>query len=476
MRRLEIWPVRLSIAVCTLLLLVFFSLMPLGKATAANGPQSLTVALYPWVPRLDQFQTAIRQQWAQVEPGVALNFLPTNEWDGGYQDDPPFNADVYVFDGMFYNYFRGQILLEPMAAGEIQNLSDFIPYAIAGVKSNERYFAIPLLGCANILFYQKSDAALANASTLSEVYNTLSQCTYTSEIPPDRRGLMVDLAGGTSNATMYLDAEHAATGDYPLPLPWNQSQINPTAMANVQLLLKMASFWNGTTDLPDQYGRAAWFNQGYGRAYVGFTESMSAMSADMRSRIGFKVMPLSDALNTNLFYADLIGVNTSTAARGTRALAVKLANVMAASDTVVASIGPDSANPYPQYLMATRPSVFQSLARQFPIYDDMYALTKTPTPVMFALNSNARRWLDTMKNTIRSDVRSGYPCGCDYRSAEPIRDNADAQTKCPATCQAYGGWNGQWTNAPPAPGSVCGCNVCPIGSASAADPTPRPHY
>ena len=75
----------------------------------------------------------------------------------------------------------------------------------------------------------------------------------------------------------------------------------------------------------------------------------------MRSRIGFKVMPLADAINTNLFYADLIGVNTSTASRGTRDLAVKLANVMAASDTVVASIGPDSANPYPQYLMATRP-------------------------------------------------------------------------------------------------------------------------
>ena len=241
---------------------------------AANGPQSLTVALYPWVPRLDQFQTAIRQKWAQVEPGVSLNVLPTSEWDGGYEDDPPVNADVYVFDGMFFEFFKAQNLLESMAAGEVQNLSDFIPYAIAGVKSNERYFAIPLLGCANILFYQKSDAALANASTLSDVYNTLSQCTYTSEIPPDRRGLMVDLAGGTSSAVMYLDAEHATTGDYPLPLPWNQSQINPYAMAHVQLLLKMASFWNGTTDLPDQYGRAAWFNQGYGRAYVGFTESM----------------------------------------------------------------------------------------------------------------------------------------------------------------------------------------------------------
>ena len=156
--------------------------------------------------------------------------------------------------------------------------------------------------------------------------------------------------------------------------------------------------------------------------------------------------------------------------------AVKLANVMAATDTVVASIGSDSANAYPQYLMATRPSLFEILGQQFPIYTDMYALTQT-NPILFGLNDTARAWLNQMKNTITGDVRAGYSCGCDYTSSQPIYNNSDAQTKCPATCQAYGGWNGQWTNQPPAPGSVCGCNSCPVGStANLADPTPRPHF
>ena len=326
------------------------------------------------------------------------------------------DADVYVFDGMFFEYFRAHPWLVPMAASEIQNLNDFIGYAIDGVKVGDQYYAIPLLGCANILFYLKSDTALANATTLSEIDNTLSQCTYTSEIPPDRRALMVDLAGGTSNATMYLDTEHAITGVYPLPLPQNQSQIDPNAMANVKLLLNMASYWNGTTDLNDQYGRAAWFNEGYGRAYVGFTESMSEMSANLRDQVGFKVMPLADVDNRPLFYADVIGVNTTTIDRGTRDLAVKLANVMAATDTVVASIGSDSANAYPQYLMATRPSIFEILGEQFPIYTDMYALTQT-NPIMFGLNDTARVWLDQMKNTITGDVRAAYSCGCDYTSS-----------------------------------------------------------
>ena len=81
MRRFEIWPVRLSITICTLLLLVFFTSIPMSKATAGNGPQSLTVALYHWVPRLEQFKAAITQQWAQVEPGVTLIFL--TEAQGG---------------------------------------------------------------------------------------------------------------------------------------------------------------------------------------------------------------------------------------------------------------------------------------------------------------------------------------------------------------------------------------------------------
>jgi len=344
-----------------------------GCATVATRPavdrelavteRTLVVGLYPYVPRLDQFQGAITAEWSKVRPDLSLRFLSVDDWDGGYSDDPPPQADVYVFDAMFFEYFRSQGWLEPMGADEIDDLDDFVAYAIDGVEVDGQYYAIPQLGCANILFYQGSDTALANATTLSEVEAALSQCTYTSETPPDRRGLMIDMSGGTTNAALYLDTLHSLTGESPLRLPWTESEINPTAMSNMRLLLAMASYENGTASLSAPYGRGEWFSNGWGRAVVGFTESMSAMSQQTRAGIGFKVLPLSDDDKSSLFYADVIAVNTTTHQRDTRALAVQLANVMASSATMLASIGPDSDSPYPQYLMATRPSIFQALGR-----------------------------------------------------------------------------------------------------------------
>jgi thiamine pyridinylase len=459
--------------------MLLFSLTLSGCTTATNRPvrgtppataeqapagTTLVVALYPWVPRMGQFQDAITTAWASVQPGVPLSFLSAQDWDGGYSNNPPPNADVYVFDAMFFAYFRSQGLLEPMSASEIQNLNDFVPYAIQGVQAGGQYYAIPQLGCANILFYQQSDAALANATTLTQIKNALSQCTYTSQVPPDRRGLMIDMSGGTTNATLYLDTVHSVTGQYPPPLPWNESQINPVAMNNMRLLLAMASYENGTTDESAPYQRGTWFSNGWGRAVVGYTESMSAMSQQTLAGIGFKVMPLSDNDQSAMFYADVIGVNTTTRQRGTRNLAVQLANVMASSATMVASIGPSNGNP-PQYLMATRPSVFQKLGQSFPIYNRMYSLITTSNPVMFSIDSQSRNWLASpMKNIIRTDAREDYPCHCDYQATQFIPDNSTAPAICTATCANHGGWSGTWTNqypAAPAGTSACGCNACP---------------
>lgn len=437
---------------------------PAAEQAPAVAGTTLVVALYPYVPRVQQFQDAITTAWARVQPDVSLTFLSAQDWDGGYSKNPPSNADVYVFDAMFFEFFRSQGWLEPMSAGEITNLSDFVPYAINGVKVGANYYAIPQLGCANILFYQQSDAPLANATTLSDIKNALSQCTYTSQIPPDRRGLMIDMAGGTTNASLYLDAVHSVTGQYPPPLPWNESQINQTAMNNMRLLLAVASYENGTTDVSASYQRGTWFSNGWGRAVVGYTESMSAMSEQTLAGIGFKVLPLSDNDQSAMFYADVIGVNTTTRQRGTRNLAVQLANVMASRTTMVASIGPSNGNP-PQYLMATRTSVFQTLAESFPLYDRMYRLITDNNPVMFSINNQSRDWLTAMKNTIRTDARKNYPCHCDYQATQFIPDNSAAPAICTTTCANHGGWSGTWTNqypAAPSGTSACGCNTCPV--------------
>ncbi|NEO16167.1 thiamine pyridinylase [Moorena sp. SIO3F7] len=298
-------------------------------------------------------------------------------------------------------------------------------YAIDGVKVDGEYYAIPQLGCANIIFYHKEDAAIANATKLDEIQNVLGSCTYTSEIPPDIRGMMLDMSGATTNATLYLDIAHSLTGQYPFPLPWEKSELNSQAIENMQELLGMASYENATDSMePKQqpYQQAEWFSNGWGRAFMGYTEAISNMSENTRQNIGFKVMPLSDQDQSypEVFYADLIGVNTTTKERGTRDLAVKLANTMAASTTMIASIGPDASHPYPQYLMATRPSVFQTLEESFPLYGDMFRLIQGQNIIMFKVNDQSRSWLETMKKKIRDQARQNYSCGCDYPAIKTI--------------------------------------------------------
>ena len=335
----------------TLILCLALSFLGAEQASATG----LKVGLYPYVPRPEQFQTAIQSEWKKIQPDIPLTFISVEDWDGGYSKDPPSDADVYVFDAMFFDYFRSQDLLEPMQASEIKALDDFVQYAIDGVQVDGTYYAIPQLGCANILFFQKEDAAVANAMNLDEINNALCSCTYTSEIPPDRRGIMLDMAGGTTNAALYLDIAHSLTGQYPFPLPMNGSQLNSQAIDNMQELLAMASYENATDQdgTIKAYERADWFSDGWGRALMGYTEAMSNMSEEMRQNIGFKAMPLSnqDESYPGVFYADVIGVNPTTEQRGTRDLAIQLANTMAASETMIASIGADTNHTYPQYLM-----------------------------------------------------------------------------------------------------------------------------
>lgn len=430
-----------------------------GSKSAQSG-STLTVALYPYVPRIDQFKQAITTAWAKTHPDVELIFVPSDEWDGGYSSNPKSNYDVFIFDGMFFEYFKAQNYLYPIPQSSVTNPDDFLAYARDGVSSGSTFYAIPFLGCSNVLFYEKTNTALANAKTLSEISQVLGSYTYTSQEPPDRRGLMLDMAGGTTNATLYLDVAYNQTGVYPLkqPAPTNLDQ---SAIATMTKLIGLASYWNVTLDPPTDYGRSSWFSSGYGKAFVGFTESMSVMSPQTRSNIAFKIMPFSDKDFGELFYADVIGVNPQSSQRD---LAIDLANLIATTDVFVASTGQTTSNP-PQFLMATRVSAFEALAKQSSIYNQMYALITDNQPLMFKLDQNARTWVNSVKTPIKTQSREHFEGGCDFVSASFISNQSQAPDRCNAACADHGGWNGQWTNVSPAapPGkAVCGCKSCPV--------------
>ena len=431
-----------------------------APSTTNEKPQELVLGLYPYVPRFEQFQESIQEKWQKIEPKVALKVLSPEEWDGGYDLDPPDYADVYVFDALFLNYFKSKGFLLPLESPEVEHQEDFLNYAKVGVQLNGNFYAIPQLGCTNMLFYRQQDTALKNAKNLTDIYQAVGQCSYTSKIPPDSRGLMIDMAGGITNACLYMDAFASVTNQFPVAQPIHQQQVNPQAISNLQMLLKMGSYYNATQQ--QSYEAASWFSNGYGRAVVGFTESMSEMNPNTLEKIDFKVLPLADGDEKSLFYADVIGIHPNAEKRGHRTLAVKLANLLASSENMIDSLdGKDFGQP--QYLMPTRQSVFARLAQSYPAYQKMYQVVTTANPILFTLDADAKNWLSGMKGILRNMVRENYACGCDL-DAGVIWNQQDANSKCPRICAKNGGWSGQWVTTVVGQSSACSCNTCSVST------------
>ena len=79
---------------------------------ATSGTTELGIALYPYVPRVAQFQEQLQTAWQAIHPGIELRFLCAEQWDGGYNTDPPRGADIFVFDAILLNeYIAGKRLL-----------------------------------------------------------------------------------------------------------------------------------------------------------------------------------------------------------------------------------------------------------------------------------------------------------------------------------------------------------------------------
>ena len=368
---------------------------------------TIRVALYPYVPRPDQFKTAISAAWQAREGGVELKFV---DWDC-YSADPPADLDVFVFDAIFFDDFHAKGFLEGIALDEVEDPADILPYALEGSQIDNELYGIPQLGCGSVLFYRQGDRQLAEATTLDEVAQAIGECTYSGVKPPPNTGLMVDLSGGTTDACLYLEAVEDIYGQYTAapPLPPQAGKIDRWAIQNLQRLLRMASVEQARYS-GEPYQRAAWFGQGLGRATIGYTESMSAMGEKGRETVAFKLMPLADRSDVSLFYSDIIGINATVTNRGKRALALKLANLMASTRVMIDSIGPTPGHEDPQYLMPVRRSVFEELEKTFPLYGKMYRMVTEGHPGLFRIGPDSRDWLAATKSQIRDEIFAAPSC------------------------------------------------------------------
>jgi thiamine pyridinylase len=346
---------------------------------------------------------------------VTLEWVPASAWDGGYSSDPDPSYDVFIFDAINLGYFQSKNLLLSLAKTQVANYSDLVPFAQTGVTVGDSVLGIPQLGCGDFLFYDASDSQLASTTNINQLTAAMGTCSYYPETPPGKAGLMVDLSGGTTVSSTYVEGVYESSGTFPSPLP---TKVDPAIAATLQDVVALSSFGNvlyRNDSAP--YQRAAWYSSGSGRAYVGFTESMSQIAPQKLASIRFKPMPWSTNSSTAspLFYSDVVGIGPATAARGTTSLAIQLANLMTSPSVIVASFGPwQSAGP--QYLMPVSKTALSQLAAQFPVYAQMANVISPLSPTLFNLGPTSKVWLAEVKPMMKSTVLANPQCYCDSPS------------------------------------------------------------
>ena len=388
------------------LLVLTLALLFLGSCCSDQPPstQKLQVALYPYVPRPGQFEEVLKQQWNAMDTGWELDLV---SWDC-YGNDPHDSLDVFVYDGIFHAYFIDQGYLLPIHAYEIDQLNDFEAYALEGCKripTDTMYYGLPQIGCTNIFYHHKDDAALASANSLDEILAVLGKASYDTVPPPSGAGLLMDMSGSTTNACLYLEAsmDFNETYSWDPKLPASDS-LQEAVVRNLIHLIRMGGARQVTYSADTAYQRARWYNKGMGRALVGFTEAMSQMP-DILNDLSLKVMPLSDDAGYNLFYTDIVGINRKVSDEKKKA-AIKLANLLASSNYIIQAFGTNDTLPNPQYLMPVRQSVFEALGAQWPMYRKMDSIVTYSDPKPFRIGPDSREWLNKNKSAIREKIIS----------------------------------------------------------------------
>lgn len=382
-----------------------------GQDAPAARPQALRVALFPFVPNQKLIQEVIARRWKERHADIPLEFVDGAAFDS-YKQDPPDDLDVFEFDALGLDYYVRNNFLSSLGREEIQDSEDFLDFAWKGCLIDGRPYAVPRLACTYVLIYRKEDTAVRDAVGLDGLHKVLGEGPkklpegQKEPVPEDIRGLLIDMSGGTDCACLYLDAFADVSGKYSIrPKLPSALDLDIAGLNDLKLLGRMAgkpqALFTEPYDAPPK--RPGWFGAGKGRAFVGYSERLYHTPVQGHDKLAVRDLPMADQNLVNIMFVDMLGVNANL--RGDRRkLAVELANLCAAKETVLESLLPHGDKPS-QYLLPVRRSVLtdSNLLQKAPLYHDLGRILDPKTnPRTFRIGPEYRDWLDLNKRLIQS--------------------------------------------------------------------------
>ncbi len=315
---------------------VLSAVLLLTASCGGERVETLTYAVFPYLPDVEYYQELIERRWAELEPDIKLIRA---EWDC-YYDGAPEGVDVVMYDAIMRDTLIENGWISPIDQSAVSDPDDIFPFAVEGFTVGDDLYGIPVFLCGNFLIYDLDSEALSAAERITDLAGKSEILVVNSDNPENRPQYVIE-----------------AVAD-------SRGEVNPSVDSGAEdfmALLDRLAISAHKSDDNTQVALA--YDSGIGEGYIGYSESICLLK-NRFDRTGIKSISFSDRENTLRLYADAAAVTSGVS--GLRyEKCLKLMNVMAEAD-VLTSLS--AGNGVPQYLLLARKSPYKSLAGKFPIY------------------------------------------------------------------------------------------------------------
>lgn len=385
------------------------------QAGEATVRRPLRVSLYPYIPDPDGAAWAIKRAF-EAQPGneqieLRITFASNYYDDTGAGGIRAQTADVYELDSVFLADFVGTRRIQPLAAENRAANADIplLGFARSAATFGGVEYGIPHWVCGNFLFYRSDDAPLKAVRTFGDFEREMS----TSVQPA--AGLLIDLKGKSTLGELYLDGlfdqykEHARVRER-----LDRTEIDPATLDAIGRAVRLAPPGMGREqDYHERTGfYARQFARRFGRAYVGYSETMyyalqevrescrldekncmDGRSKEFAAQVEVAEWSISDAGSQPIGWVDMLVIDAQASGQ-TLSDARKFIDFMVRPSTYeLLLVPPQNSRTPPRYLLPARRDVFTSaaLVSSAPLYPKFLgAIERATTITTPGLNGKLR--------------------------------------------------------------------------------------
>ena len=300
---------------------------------------SLTYAVFPYLPDTEYYQELIEKRWSELEPDIKL---VRAEWDC-YGDSAPTGIVVVMYDCSERDKIIDSGWIRPIDRSSIQDISDIFPFAPEGASRDGKQYGIPVFLCGNFLIYDTNCDILEKAEHITDLSDCSELLGIASEDPLVRPQYILEAAAdihGKFDPSADICAEEE----------------------KIIALIDSLAVSGHKQDTSDQL--AAAYDKGIGQGYIGFSESMRLLKGRM-PETDIKTVSFGPGNNIPLLYADAAAVTVGVGGERYEKC-LELMNVMADAE-ILTSLSDD--NGEPAYLLLARRSPYAVLKERFPLYN-----------------------------------------------------------------------------------------------------------